>query len=239
MSKGKRATTKPSPADAVLTAVEANPGAATDGIASSAGVARSTASKALAVLADASKVARHEGGRDKGKRLPDRWTVAGVEMPAAYAAHVNSPAEKESNARNSASKPTGKASGKPAGAKAAGRKGEPSGKTGGKPAGTKAATAAKGTPAGKGSAAAQKPDAAGAGEPAGKPPERLKAFGLDPLVLAYVEEHADSAPHGPAAVAKAIERSSGAVANCMKRLAEKDQLRQVSDKPVRYDKIAA
>jgi hypothetical protein len=54
-------------------------------------------------------------------------------------------------------------------------------------------------------------------------------------VLAYVEEHAGSGPHGPAAVAKAIKRSSGAVANCMKRLAEKDQLRQVSDKPVRYD----
>jgi hypothetical protein len=240
MSKGKNAATKPSPADAVLTAVEANPGAATDGIASSAGVACSTASKALAVLADASKVVRHEGGRDKGKRLPDRWTVAGVEMPAAYAAHVNSPAENESSARASASKPTGKASGKPAGAKAAGRKGEPSGKPSGKPAGAKAATAAKGKPsAGKGSAAATKPAAAGAGEPAGKPPERLKAFGLDPLVLAYVEEHADSAPHGPAAVAKAIERSSGAVANCMRRLAEKHQLRQVSDKPVRYDKIAA
>ncbi len=58
-------------------------------------------------------------------------------------------------------------------------------------------------------------------------------------MIAYAKQHTDTAPHGPAAVAKAIERSSGAVANCMKRLAEKDQLRQISDKPVRYDKIAA
>jgi hypothetical protein len=235
MSKGKNAATKPSPADAVLTAVEANPGAATDGIASSAGVARSTASKALAVLADAGKVVRHEGGRDKGKRLPDRWTVAGVEMPAGYAAHVNSPAEKESSARASASKPAGKASGKPARAKVAGSagKGEPGGSQSG--CGRREAQA-RWRRLGRG----QETDAAGEGEqPARKPPERLKAFGLDPLVLAYVEQHADSAPHGPAQVAKAIERSSGAVANCMKRLAEKDQLRQVSDKPVRYDNITA
>jgi hypothetical protein len=219
MSKGKNAITKPSSDDAVLTAVEGNPGAATEGIAGSAGVARSTASKALARLADAGKVVRHGGGREKGKRLPDRWTVSGVEMPAAFAAHVKTPAGADSKAP-STSKPAGKA-----GAKAA--------------AAAKAApSAAKGT--GKGSSAPKASGDAGDGEqPAGKPPERLKAFGLDPLVLAYVDEHSDSAPHGPAAVAKAIERSSGAVANCMKRLAEKDQLRQVSDKPVRYDKIAA
>ncbi len=223
MSKGKKAATKPSPADAVLTAVEANPGAATDGVASSAGVARSTASKALAGLADAGKVLRHEGGRDKGKRLPDRWTVAGVEMPAAHATHVNGPARDDSKgARTSASKPASKAGGKPAGAKAA-----------------TTAAKGKGKPTGNGSGAAKTTDAADESEQPARQPERLKAFGLDPLVIAYVEEHADTAPHGPAAVAKAIERSSGAVANCMKRLAEKDQLRQVSDKPVRYDKIAA
>jgi hypothetical protein len=126
----------------------------------------------------------------------------------------------------------------------AGRSARPTGsrawRSRGKPARAKAsATAAKGKSAGKASGAARTTDAAGESEqPAGQP-ERLKAFGLDPLVIAYVEENADTAPHGPAAVAKAIERSSGAVANCMRRLAEKDQLRQVSDKPVRYDKIAA
>jgi hypothetical protein len=137
-------------------------------------------------------------------------------MPAAFAAHVKTPAGADSKAP-STSKPAGKAGAKAAAAKAA-------------PSATKGGT---------GSSAPKASDAGNGEQPAGKPPERLKAFGLDPLVLAYVDEHSDSAPHGPAAVAKAIERSSGAVANYMKRLAEKDQLRQVSDKPVRYDKIAA
>lgn len=35
---------------------------------------------------------------------------------------------------------------------------------------------------------------------------------------------------GPAAVAKAIDRSSGAVANCLKRLAANKEAKQVSDK---------
>jgi hypothetical protein len=39
-------------------------------------------------LADAGEVTRHQGGRDGGKRQPDRWTLAGVEMPDAYAGHV-------------------------------------------------------------------------------------------------------------------------------------------------------
>jgi hypothetical protein len=220
MSKGKNATTKPSPEDAVLAAVEANPGATTEGIGGSADVARSTASKALARLADAGKVVRHEGGREKGKRLPDRWIVSGAETPAAYAAHVKTQAGAEGKAtRAAASKPAGKAGAKPAAAKAA-------------------PSVAKGKPA-AGKGGAPKASNAGKGEQPEAQQERLKAFGLDPLVLAYVEEHTDSGPHGPAAVAKAIERSSGAVANCMKRLAEKDKLRLVSDKPLRYDKIAA
>jgi hypothetical protein len=199
MSKGKNAATKASPEDAVLTAVEANPGVATEGIASSAGLARSTASKTLARLADTGKVVRHEGGREKGKRLPDRRTVSDVEMPAAYAAHVKTPTGADS-------KTTPASTSKRAG------------KTGSKPAGAKTTTStAKGKPTGKGSSVPKASDAGHGEQPAGKQ-ERLKAFGLDPLVLAYVDEHADSGPHGPAAVAKAIERSSGAVANCMKRL---------------------
>lgn len=69
--------------------------------------------------------------------------------------------------------------------------------------------------------------------------DRLKAGGLEPIVLDYLAHNADSGPHGPAAVAKAINRSSGAVANCLKRLAASNQAQQVSDKPLRYDKLAA
>jgi hypothetical protein len=73
----------------------------------------------------------------------------------------------------------------------------------------------------------------------GAKPDRLKAGGLEPIVLDYLAQNMDSGPHGPAAVAKAINRSSGAVANCLKRLAASNQAGQVSDKPLRYDKLAA
>jgi hypothetical protein len=46
---------------------------------------------------------------------------------------------------------------------------------------------------------------------------RLKPGELEPLVLAYLKENADSGPHGPTAVANALERSSGAVASCPAR----------------------
>jgi hypothetical protein len=64
--------------------------------------------------------------------------------------------------------------------------------------------------------------------------DRLKAGGLEPLVLAYLKENADSGPHGPTTVARALDRSSGAVGNCLNRLVTSKQVRQVSDKPRRY-----
>jgi hypothetical protein len=45
--------------------------------------------------------------------------------------------------------------------------------------------------------------------------ERLKPGQLDGLVLAYLKDNTDSAPHGPTAVARALQRSSGAVGNCL------------------------
>jgi len=51
---------------------------------------------------------------------------------------------------------------------------------------------------------------------AGKPvAERLKPGELDGLVMAYLKRNADSAPHGPTAIARALNRSSGAVGNCL------------------------
>ncbi|HTZ65641.1 MAG TPA: hypothetical protein VMB51_16190 [Solirubrobacteraceae bacterium] len=76
------------PDQAVMRAVEERPGATAESVAQHAGVARSTASKVLARLADASEVNRYVGGRGGGKRLPDRFTLTDVELPAAYAAQV-------------------------------------------------------------------------------------------------------------------------------------------------------
>jgi predicted DNA-binding transcriptional regulator YafY len=64
--------------------------------------------------------------------------------------------------------------------------------------------------------------------------EHLKPGQLDELVLAYLKDNADSGPHGPTTVAKALVRSSGAVGNCLVRLTKAEQVRQDSDKPRRY-----
>ncbi len=184
MSMTTKSTAEHARVDSVKVAVEENPGATTEGIGLIAGVARSTAAKTLAMLSVAGEVTRHRGGRDRGKRLPDRWTLAGEEMPPAYAGHATSSASTE-----------------PADAKP--------------PETTEASAAA--------SASVDR---------------RLKAGGLEPLVLDYLEQHADSGPHGPTAIAKALERSSGAVGNCLERLTGAKKVRQVSDKPRRYSKAA-
>jgi hypothetical protein len=68
--------------------------------------------------------------------------------------------------------------------------------------------------------------------------DRLKPGQLEPLVLAYLKDNADSGPHGPTTVAKALERSSGAVGNCLARLAAAKKVKQVTDKPRRYSLAA-
>jgi hypothetical protein len=68
--------------------------------------------------------------------------------------------------------------------------------------------------------------------------EHLKPGQLDELVLAYLKENADSGPHGPTTVAKALVRSSGAVGNCLVRLTKAEQVRQDSEKPRRYSLAA-
>ena len=83
-----------------------------------------------------------------------------------------------------------------------------------------------------GGRSADKPAASGHAD------RRLKAGGLEPLVLAYLKKNADSGPHGPSTVAKALERSSGAVGNCLVRLTDAKKVRQDSDKPRRYSLAA-
>ncbi|HTU79387.1 MAG TPA: hypothetical protein VMF09_11560 [Solirubrobacteraceae bacterium] len=84
-----------------------------------------------------------------------------------------------------------------------------------------------------GSQRSSKP-AATAGDGMGK----LRPGELDGLVLKFLKDNASSGPHGPSSVAQGLQRSSGAVANCLARLKTAKQVRQVGDKPRRY-KIAA
>lgn len=63
---------------------------------------------------------------------------------------------------------------------------------------------------------------------------RLRPGELDRLVLDHMRKHATDEPLGPTAVATGLGRSSGAVANCLKRLARSGQVRQTSKQPRRY-----
>jgi hypothetical protein len=50
-----------------------------------------------------------------------------------------------------------------------------------------------------------------------------------------MRRHKKDAPHAPSAVAKGIERSSGAVANCLARQEKQQKVRWVNPKPRRYE----
>jgi DNA-binding transcriptional ArsR family regulator len=62
--------------------------------------------------------------------------------------------------------------------------------------------------------------------------ERLRPGQLDDLVMTHMRKLTE--PAGPVAVGRALGRSTGAVANCMKRRAKAGDLKQVNDKPLRY-----
>lgn len=51
--------------------------------------------------------------------------------------------------------------------------------------------------------------------------KRLRPGELDGLVLAYLAEHKDDGPLTATAIGRGIERSAGAVANCLARLERK------------------
>ena len=65
--------------------------------------------------------------------------------------------------------------------------------------------------------------------------DRLAPGELDKLVLGYMLRRKRDAPHTASAVAKGIERSSGAVANCLGRQEKKRKVRLVKSKPREYE----
>ncbi|MGE5281357.1 MAG: hypothetical protein ACM3N0_03375 [Chloroflexota bacterium] len=67
-----------------------------------------------------------------------------------------------------------------------------------------------------------------------KAKKRLRPGELDGLVLAYMRKHPGDAPFTAPAIGKGIGRSSGAVANCLARLAKDKKLRQAKRKPRAY-----
>jgi hypothetical protein len=63
---------------------------------------------------------------------------------------------------------------------------------------------------------------------------RLGPGELNKLVLAYMRQHKGEAPHTASTIGKGIERSSGAVANCLVRLEKAKEVRLAKPKPRAY-----
>jgi hypothetical protein len=64
--------------------------------------------------------------------------------------------------------------------------------------------------------------------------KRLHPGKLDGLVLAYLGKHEADGPLTASAIAKGVGRSSGAVANCLRRLTKAKKVRQAKKVPRAY-----
>lgn len=87
MSETTNATGKLRADGAVKKALADSPGATAEGVAGTAGTSLSTARKVLAQLVRAGEVTRVEGGREAGRRLPDRYSLKGTLVPESGATH--------------------------------------------------------------------------------------------------------------------------------------------------------
>lgn len=65
--------------------------------------------------------------------------------------------------------------------------------------------------------------------------KRLRPGELDGLVLIYMQKHEGEWPLTASAIGRGIGHSSGAVANCLARLAKAKKVRQAKRKPRAYD----
>jgi hypothetical protein len=69
---------------------------------------------------------------------------------------------------------------------------------------------------------------------AAKKGKRLRPGELDGQVLAYMRKHMNDGPLTASAIGKGIERSAGAIANCLARLAKDGKVRQAKRRPRAY-----
>ena len=69
---------------------------------------------------------------------------------------------------------------------------------------------------------------------AAKKGKRLRPGELDGQVLAYMRKHTDDGPLTASAIGNGIERSAGAIANCLARLAKGRKVRKAKKRPRAY-----
>jgi hypothetical protein len=83
--------------------------------------------------------------------------------------------------------------------------------------------------------ASSNPKVASASKGAAKHKKRLRPGELDGLVLSYMCKHEGEKPLTASAIGKGVGKSSGAVANCLARLAKVKKVRLAKKTPRAYD----
>lgn len=191
--------------ETILEALAAQPEATSTDLAETLGIGQSTAGKRLAALEAAGSVRRTPGGREAGRRVPDRWTsVAAVEPPAEETdGHETGPDDVAGEVTTGPAPGTG-----PDGGDLAPATPVPT-KAGAIDAGASEPVAAKGVS------------------------DRLGRGQLGTLVRDYLAARPGEA-FGPSAIGKALDRSQGAVSNSLATMAARGEVVLVGDKPRRY-----
>lgn len=201
---------RPSTADAVLAALGGTTASTAADVASAAGLGRSTVAKALAALAERGQVQRHPGGRDQGRRLPDRWSLpaptSDAGPQAVPAAEVDPPHDdKDVEVEHSPAAHDGRSD-------VASGDADPVD-----------ASAAPDT--------AQDDLKPAAGPQPGTP--RLGRGQLRDQIREHLSAHPDT-ELTPFEIGKALGRSAGAVGNALAKLTDTGEATQTSDKPRKY-----
>jgi DNA-binding transcriptional ArsR family regulator len=97
------ATQKTSPTQ-ILDTLTARPGVTAAELAAALGMGQSTAAKQLAVLETEGAVRRELGGREAGRRLPDRWSIVAPAGDSAPGEVIQTP-DKAANTKGEAPVP--------------------------------------------------------------------------------------------------------------------------------------
>ena len=197
--------------DRVWAALRQHPGTTAAALADTSGVARSTVAKLLAAWSEAGSATSAAGATARAGR---RWTAAPSERPPTC--ETNPDAATPIDAPDTATHDT--------------RHPDRASRNASRTTGDRGAAA--GATAGRDRATPVQAPATTAGSTNRSGTKRLAAGALQGLVQDYLSEHPGE--HGPTAIGHALGRSSGAIANALKRLAAGGWAELANDRPLRY-----
>jgi DNA-binding MarR family transcriptional regulator len=211
----------------LLDVLHTSPNSTVGELASAASIGKSTAGKILAKWANDGSVTRTPGLFEGGRRAADRWVIADDQHDEMETSHAGS-TRADTDANRTSTTVTGTTDEKPLET--------PTSNT----EITKVGTAESVTTDPSGNNAAdqhQSGNSTAAHNNTHEKASRLAPGALRGMVEDYLREH-PSEEFGPASIGKALDRSSGAVANALSLLTERGVVVQTSQAPRRY-RIAA